>query len=374
MNGFERISSVLCGGEVDVVPVMLHNFMPAAREAGLTMQQFRSQPENIARAFIEASLRYGLDGILTDVDTALEAYALGAEVIFDEDMPAKVVAPISDRIEEVTDKIDVGKLDKDERIQIYLEAIRIMREKVGGELFIRANADQGAFSLAAAVYGISNMMLGLAMPNMEESILRLIERCYVVNLRFHKLIMEAGADMTSFGDSMGSPDLISPKMFQKFVLPFQKRLVVDLSTLTFPKPNAQSQQNESVAQGQNLPPVPDVEVQSGIRTVCHICGKTDRILELMSGCGFDGVEIDYKTNVADVQKIMYGKSVVFGILDPSGVFCFGNEAMIRETTQNVLDIFQGRGLVIGAGCALPAETPSENIKTFVKTARNYRFR
>ncbi|MDR1385268.1 MAG: hypothetical protein LBJ67_15680, partial [Planctomycetaceae bacterium] len=116
MNGFERISRVLDRKEPDTVPVMLHNFMPAAREAGMTMQQFRSRPENIARAFIDASFRYGLDGILTDMDTALEAYALGAEAVFDEDMPAKIVAPISDRIEEVTDKIDTEKLERDERI------------------------------------------------------------------------------------------------------------------------------------------------------------------------------------------------------------------------------------------------------------------
>ncbi|MDR2641852.1 MAG: uroporphyrinogen decarboxylase family protein [Planctomycetaceae bacterium] len=342
MNGFERINNVLDGKATDVVPIMLHNFMSAARDAGMTMKQFRSQPENMSRAFVEASLRYGLDGILTDVDTALEAYALGAETIFDEDMPAKVVAPISNRIEEVIDKIDTDKLEKDERIQIYLDAIRMIREAVGGELFIRGNADQGAFSLAAAVYGISNMMMDLAIPEKEKLILQLIERCYVVHLKFHKLVKEAGADMTSFGDSVGSPDLISPKMYQKFVFPFQKRLVADLT-------------------------------QSGIRTVCHICGKTDRILELMSECGFAGVEIDYKTNVVAVQKTMYKKSVVFGILDPSGVFCFGNEATVRETAQNVLDLFQGCGLVIGAGCALPAETPPENIRTFVNTVRSYRF-
>ncbi|MDR1383736.1 MAG: hypothetical protein LBJ67_07825, partial [Planctomycetaceae bacterium] len=264
-----------------------------------------------------------------------------AEAVFDEDMPAKIVAPISDRIEEVTDKIDTEKLERDERIQIYLDAIRMMREEVGGELLIRGNADQGAFSLAAAVYGMSNMMFALVDPKMEESILRLIERCYAVNLLFHQLIKEAGADMTSFGDSMGSPDLISPKMFQKFVAPFQKRLLEDLT-------------------------------QRGIKTACHICGKTDRILNQMSECGFAGVEIDYKTNIAEVQKIMYGKSVVFGIIDPSGVFCLGNESTVRETTQNVLDIFQGYGLVIGAGCALPAETPSENIRAFVETVRQYR--
>ncbi|MDR1923420.1 MAG: uroporphyrinogen decarboxylase family protein [Planctomycetaceae bacterium] len=341
MNGFERINNILDKKETDCVPVMLHNFMSAAREAGMTMQQFRSRPENMANAFIDASFRYGLDGILTDMDTALEAHALGAKTHFSDDMPAKVIAPISDRIEEVTDVICSEKLYQDERIGIYLDAIRLMRAKVGGELFIRANADQGAFSLATAVYGMTNMMMDLANPDKEHLIFRLIESCYVVHLAFHRMVKEAGADMTSFGDSMGSPDLISPKMYKKFVMPFQKRLVEELT-------------------------------KSGIRTVCHICGKTDKILESMSECGFAGVEIDYKTNIAEVQKIMNGKAVVFGILDPSGVFCLGNESIIRETTQNTLNIFQGHGLVIGAGCALPAETPTENIRTFVDTVRNYR--
>ena len=339
MNGYQRIDNTLRGIPTDVVPIMLHNFMPAAREAGLTMRQFRSNPNNMAKAFVDAAIKYGLDGILTDVYTALEASALGAETHFPDDIPAKVVAPISDDIEVVIEKIDAKKLQTDERIQIYLEAIRLIRQQVGGELLIRGNADQGAFSLATAVFGMMNMMIALKSPQQEPMILRLIERCYEVHLAFHRLVKAAGADMTSFGDSMCSPDLISPAMYQKFAAPFQKRLARDLAN-------------------------------DGIETVCHICGNTNRILQTMSECGFAGVEIDYKTDITEVQKTMNKKATVFGILDPSGTFCFGNEQTIKEKTIQVLETFQGQGLVIGAGCALPAETPTENIKTFVRTVRD----
>jgi uroporphyrinogen decarboxylase len=341
MNGYQRIHNALHGIPTDVVPLMLHNFMPAAREAGLTMQQFRSNPNNMAKAFIDASMKYGLDGVLTDVDTALEASALGAETHFPDDIPAKVTAPISDDIEVVIENADVKKLETNERIQIYLEAIRLIRKQVGGELFIRCNADQGAFSLAAAVYGMTNMMMALKSPQCEPLLFRLLERCYEVHLAFHRLVKAAGADMTSFGDSMCSPDLISPTMYQKFAAPFQKRLAAELAN-------------------------------DGIETVCHICGNTNRILQTMSECGFAGVEIDYKTDVTEVQKIMHNKATVFGILDPSGTFCFGNEKTVKEKTQQVLETFQGSGIVIGAGCALPAETPAENIKTFVRTVRTYK--
>ena len=339
MNGFERIQRTLAWQPTDHVPVMLHNFMPAAREAGMTMKEFRSHPENMARAFIDAALKYKLDGILTDVDTALSAHAMGATTEFPDDLPARVVAPISDRIEEVIEQVDPVKLQRDERIQIYLEAIRLIHRETGGQLFLRGNADQGPFSLSVTVYGMTNMMMDLLDETKTELILRLIERCYEVHLAFHLMVKAAGADMTSFGDSMGSPDLISPAMFRKFVAPFHKRLVGDLS-------------------------------QQGIQTVCHICGKTDMILQPWSESGFSGVEIDYKTNISQAATTMQGKSVVFGVIDPSGVFCLGDEVAVKRETQAVLNCFPRSGLVIGAGCALPAETPSKNIHAFVQTVRS----
>ena len=338
MNGFERINRTLAGQATDYPPVMLHNFMHAARDAGITMREFRSCPKTMARALIDASLKYGLDGILTDVDTALEAYALGAETDFPEDLPAKVVAPLALSLEECIESVDPSKLHSDERIQIYLEAIRLIRLETGGQLFLRGNADQGPFSLAAAVYGLTNMMLDMTCPEKIDQIMRLIERCYDVHLTFHRMVKAAGADMTSFGDSMGSPDLISPKMYRQFVAPFHSRLVRDLS-------------------------------RNGIATVCHICGKTDAILQDWSEHGFTGVEIDYKTDIVKASQIMKSKSVVFGIIDPSGVFCRGTRDAIVSDTQKNLALFPEGGLVLGAGCALPAETPPENIFAFVRSVR-----
>ena len=341
MNGFERINATFAGHETDRPATMLHNFMFAAREAGLTMREFRSHPKKMARSMIDCSLKYGLDGILTDVDTALEAFAMGAETSFPDDLPAKVVAPISNDIEEVIAAVDPKKLCRDERIQIYLEAVRLIHEKVGGDLFLRANVDQGPFSLATAVYGLSNMMLDMMTPEKESLVFQLIERCYDVHLSFHRMIADLGADMTSFGDSMASPDLISPKMYAKFVSPFHDRLVRDLA-------------------------------MAKIRTVCHICGKTDLILAPWSEHKFSGVEIDYKTDIFKAKNTMENRSVVFGIIDPSGVFCLGTAAEVAETTAHVLKIFQDSQLVIGAGCALPAETPPENVRAFVNSTIEFR--
>ena len=89
MNGRQRIDAALNGNWPDRTPVMLHNFMMAAREAGVTMRQFREDPRLIARCFGEAAERYQLDSIFVDIDTATLAGAIGVPVDFPEDSPAR---------------------------------------------------------------------------------------------------------------------------------------------------------------------------------------------------------------------------------------------------------------------------------------------
>jgi len=338
MNGYERISKVLNGERPDRVPMMLHNFMAASSELGFSIKEFRSKPENMAKVFVDAACKYGLDGILTDMDTALEAYAMGAAVDFPENEPARVIGPAGKDFDEIISKVDPKKLISDERVQIYLEAIRIMRKQVGGEIFIRGNADQGPFSLAMMVYGMVEFLTDLMDEEKVEDILKLIDRCCDVHIAFHNMVMEAGADATSFGDSSCGPDLISRNMYLTFSQPFQKRVKEELD-------------------------------KKGIKTICHICGNLDRILADVAEIGFAGIEVDYKTDIKRAHDILKGKSIMFGPIDPSGVFFFGSPEDVRRETLKVLEIFKDGGLVIGAGCALPTNTPEANICAFVETVK-----
>jgi uroporphyrinogen decarboxylase len=74
----------------------------------------------------------------------------------------------------------------------------------------------------------------------------------------------------------------------------------------------------------------------------------------------------------NAARVMKNRSVVFGPIDPSGVFYFGTPELMRAKIGEVLDSFQGRGIVLGAGCAIPKGASEELIRTFVETARAYR--
>ena len=340
MNGYERIKAVLEGKKPDMVPLMLHSFMPAAAEAGFTMEEYRSNAKNMAQAHIKFARKYDLDGITLDVDTATAAGAIGAQVDYPVDKPAVVVAPATQDIKRLMELMSPEKILQSNRIKIMLEAIQIMRQEVGGEILIRGNCDQMAFSLAMLCYGMEKFLMDMLDEDLENEILNLIDRSLQVHIEFHRLMIEAGSDITSFGDSSCGPDLISRELFLKFSLPFHYKLKKELDLMK-------------------------------VNTVCHICGNLDLIIEDVVNVGYAGVEMDYKTNIKRAAEITKGKCVAFGPIDPSGLFYFGNPDSIKAEVLRVLDCFAGEGIVLGAGCAIPKGAPEENIRSFVKTARSY---
>ena len=341
MNGFERSMCVLNGGVADRVPMMLHSFMPAAEQLGYSQKQYRENARVIADSHIKFAQKYDLDGMLIEVDTCVEAGALGAKIDYPENAPARERGNLSTDLEVLRREIIPSKIENSRRIQTILESIRIMKREVGGDILIRGNCDQMGFSLAMLLIGIGSFMEALADDDVEDDIKEIIDRCTDVHIAYHRLMKQAGADITSFGDSPCGPDLISAEMYRTFAKPFHMKLKRELD-------------------------------RNNIKTVCHICGKLDLILEDVAEIGFAGVEIDYKTNMESAKKAMNGHSVVFGPIDPSGVFYFGTPESVAAETNKQLDLFKGRNLIIGAGCALPLGTPEANLKAFSDAVKTYR--
>lgn len=341
MNGYERINAVLCGEKPDRVPMMLHCFLPAAKEYGLTQARYRSDAQAISDCHIAYAEKYGLDGILIDVDTCIEADAIGVPVDYPENAPARIKSGVGTDIDSIRKALDPKCLYSSRRVETVLESVRISRERIGGELFIRGNCDQMGFSLVMLAYGMQDFMMDLLDEDLEDDFLELIDRATDVHLEFHRLMMQAGADMTSFGDSSCGPDLIGRELYRKFAYPSHKKLSEALK-------------------------------KENIRSLIHICGNLDIICEDVASLGFAGVEMDYKTDIERAAKLMDGHGTAFGIIDPSAVFCLGTPEKVAQETRRVLDAFAGKNLVIGAGCALPTDTPEANIRSFVNSVKEYR--
>ena len=338
MNGYERITAVLRGERPDRVPVMLHNFMMAAREAGVTMKAFREDPRRMADVFIRAVETYGGDGVLVDVDTATLAGALGVPVELPETEPALVRGARLGRLCEVDDLAppDVGRYP---RLQVWLEAVRLLVQHFGREVYVRGNCDQAPFSLASMMRGAADWMMDLMDEDNRARAERLLDHCAEAGLQFVRLMAATGAHMVSSGDSPAGPDLVSPRIYREFALPWEKRLADEAHRL-------------------------------GLPYALHICGRADRILDDMLATGADALDLDYKTDARLVQNRMKDRAVFIGNLDPSGVLALGTPDLVEAKTRELLAVFADTPrFILNAGCAIPATTPGANLRAMIRAVR-----
>ena len=338
MTPLQRVQAVWAGQTPDRVPVCLHNFMMAAREAAIPLEVYRRNPAAIASAHLLAVEKYSYDCIVLDTDTTMLAEAMGATSAWAPNEPGRIVAPAIRSLREI-DRLKIINPERDGRVPALLEAIRLIARRVGGEIAIRGNADQGAFALACLVYGTENFLTELATDPENPAFAQLLEICYRSHFEVHRAIFSAGAHFTSMGESLAGPDVISPRMFERFVRPYEERLVGELAS-------------------------------EGIKTVIHICGDTARILDMLACYHFCGFELDYKTDAVRAKNTVGVGHVLFGNIDPSGVIARGTPAHVREKTRELFSIWKpGSRFILNAGCAIPPSTPPENIFALVQTAR-----
>ncbi len=340
MNSRQRIQASLSGQWPDSTPVMLHNFMMAAREAGVSMARYRSDPAEIARCHIEAVEKYAYDGVLVDIDTATLAGAAGVPVLFPDDEPAICHGRRLESLEQVHD-LGPAAVERYPGIQVWLEAVRLLKRHFGDEVYIRGNCDQAPFSLASSIRGSADWMMDLMEPANEDNVRRLLDYCTDAVIGFIRLMASTGADMVSNGDSPAGPSLVSPRLYQGFALPYEKRVV-------------------EAAHGLNLP------------YMLHICGKTEPILAEMVSTGADALELDYKTDARHARDVLSGTTTFVGNIDPSSVLALGTPGEVESKTRELMEVFAVTPrFILNAGCAIPATTPPENLRAMIRAARRH---
>jgi uroporphyrinogen decarboxylase len=338
MNGYERIAAALRGERPDRVPVMLHNFMMAAREAGHTMRAFREDPRKLAGSFIQAIDTYGYDGVLVDVDAATLAGALGVPLELPEDEPALCRGALLSSLAEV-DALEPPDVARDPRVQAWLEGVRLVVEHLGREVFVRGNCDQAPFSLASMLRGAAEWMMDLTDEANRERAERLLDHCAEAGTQFTRAMAATGAHMVSCGDSPAGPDLVSPKLYRAFAQPWERRLVDEAHRL-------------------------------GLPYALHVCGRTDRILDDMLATGADALELDYKTDARLARDAMWDRAVFIGNVDPSGVLALGTPELVEAKTRELVALFAGTPrFILNAGCAIPPTTPPQNLRAMIASAR-----
>ena len=210
------------------------------------------------------------------------------------------------------------------RMSDRLEAIRLFREKAGGEIPIMGWVE-GALAEASDLRSMYLTMTDLV--SRPEWLTELLEICAEVEIAFARAQVEAGADIIGLGDTVCSQ--ISPKMYQQFALPYEQRIFTAVHEM-------------------------------GAVTRLHICGNTTRLLPDMLQSGADIIDLDWMVEIEKAAQLFDDKAAICGNFDPVTVMLQDTPETVRDATLACIQK-GGKRLFSGAGCEIPEGTPDENL-------------
>ncbi|MGB9927451.1 MAG: methylcobamide:CoM methyltransferase MtbA [Methanosarcina sp.] len=275
----------------------------------------------------------GFEAVRVPFDITAEAELFGCGIkAGDLKQQPSVIKHVVKNLEDL-EKIKDYNLN-DGRIGIILKAIKILSDKYGKELPIIGSMI-GPFSLAQHMNGdawFGNLFTG------EEIVPALLDFCTDFNIAYAKAMVENGADTIAIIDPTASYELIGGEFYEKYALPYQKRIV-------------------------------DAMKELDVATVLHICGNTTNGLSIMDKTGVNGISVDQRVDIKTATGNVEN-AIIIGNLDPVAVLWNGTPETVIEASKKVLDA--GVGL-LSPGCGIVSMTPTANLQQMVKCAISYKY-
>jgi uroporphyrinogen decarboxylase len=227
---------------------------------------------------------------------------------------------------------------KDGRLRVYLDAISYAYEARGDTVPILAYVP-APFTTAQQLVDQEAFLLGLLTE--PERVQRLLEYATRSIIRFCRAVIGTGG-LPILVDPLASGSVISADHYREFALPYEAEVIRYLHRY-------------------------DLDV------VLHICGDTNSIIHLMPESGADLLSIDHiglDTAIARAGD----RCRIIGNFDTTAILLSQPQEIADSVATMVL---AGkpcpRGFVAATGCEVPVETPSENVRAFVRAAKETGF-
>ena len=334
MKSVERVMKTIAGHPADrvpVVPLMIHH---AIKLAGYRLGQCAQDPRLLVDAHIRAWQAYGTDGFHVSCDNWVLPSALGCPIqFFDDQPPTAREAPLASAKD--LNRLTRPKTGKEGRLGFKVEATRLAAEAVGDRCFLMTCFDQGPFSLATALRGIETLMLDCY--DDPQFVFDLLEICTDAVIKFARACGQAGCHALTFGESTSG--LLNRDLYERFALPYEKRVIAALSDL-------------------------------GIPVFLHICGNTEHIIDLMGTTGAAGLEVDYQHDMAFYREKVGNQITLKGNIEPSGVLYQGTPDDVRAACRKAIEQSRAAGrFILSSGCEVPRDTPAANLRALIASVR-----
>jgi MtaA/CmuA family methyltransferase len=323
MNSWERVAARLQGNPVDRPPNFNIMMQFAAHYIHEPLSSYYQDYRVLCAANFAVQEAFSLDILQAISDPYREAADFGAIIEYPHDSLLLCKQPLLAEPDELR-KLGRPNPTTGKRMSDRLEAIRLFRERAGGQIPIMGWVE-GGLAEAADLRGVSTLMTDLI--DRPEWVSELLERCVEVGIAFARAQIAAGADIIGLGDAIASQ--VSPRVYRKFAFPYEQRIFAAVHEM-------------------------------GALARLHICGNTTHILADMALTGADIIDIDWMVDMGQAATTFGPRQSVCGNQDPVAVMLQGTPEMVHAATVACMTAGGPRSIST-AGCEIPDGTPEENL-------------
>jgi MtaA/CmuA family methyltransferase len=327
----QRVQKRLRGEPVDRAPNFNIIMAYGVRHIGASLRDYYLDHRVLAEMNFAMREDFALDLYQAISDPYREACDFGLQVEFPEDALPMRRQPL------INEPGDLSRLRPPDphtgrRMSDRLEAIRLMKERSGGEIPVMGWVE-GALAEANDLRGDSALLTDLY--DRPDWVRELLEMCVEVEITFARAQIEAGASIIGLGDAIASQ--ISPRMYRAFALPYQQRIFAAVHEM-------------------------------GALARLHICGDTTPILPLMAQSGADIIDVDWMVDFGTAAEIFSRHSLpggaspaACGNFDPVRVVYMGTPEEVYQAAWDTLKS-GGPRCFSAAGCEIPEGTSAANLR------------
>ena len=331
MNGLERVKAAFRRKELDRLPFYPIVSGLAAEVIGVTTAEYYRDLDKMADAQVGLYEEIGQDVVVLMADLFMEVDAMGANVEFPEgDVPRLKLYLLKDK--SALGSLSIPDPMKSGRLPDYVRACgkaakAVTDSAVGGVIC-------GPWTLATNLRGAQELIIDTVEdPDFVHELMRFTTG---VTKSFGAAVAGAGVGL-SLSEAPASISLISPKIFNEFVLPYLKDVVAHLR-------------------------------ENRTAVTLHICGFIDPIMADIVSSGAIAVSMDQPSSLEKMLDACGSGCVVIGNVS-TGVFIDGTREDIENEVRRCIDVGKERGgYILCTGCEISPKGDLDRVKMFCELA------
>lgn len=218
----------------------------------------------------------------------------------------------------------------EKRVKVVLDAIKILKSQKT-EVPIIANL-VGPVSTASSLMDPVDYYKELRKkPKEAHELMEFVTENLII---FAKAQIEAGADIIAISDPSGTGEILGPKLFGEFAVPYLNRIIKAIKD----------------------------EAPGG--TIIHICGKLRSVYSVLNSLESDVISFDSITSVKEVINNVDNKAIM------GNISTLALEKSSPDTIKNLARVCIKNGVdILSPACGIGARTKLENIQALVEAAK-----